>query len=62
MSPCWSLGSCTALQQYLSGAPAHMRVASGIVLREAGLELAGLRARARGSLMFDRLGILSFEI
>ena len=46
MSPCWSLGSCTALQQYLSGAPAHMRVASGIVLREAGLELAGLRARA----------------
>jgi hypothetical protein len=38
--------SCTALQQYLSGAPAHMRVASGIVLREAGLELAGLRARA----------------
>jgi hypothetical protein len=28
----------------LSGA--HMRVASGIVLREAGLALAGLRARA----------------
>ena len=39
----WSLDSCTALQQ-LSGA--HMRVASGIVLREAGLALAGLRARA----------------
>jgi hypothetical protein len=40
----WSLGSCRTALQQLSGA--HMRVASGIVLREAGLALAGLRARA----------------
>ena len=39
----WFVYSTPAVQQ-LSGA--HMRVASGIVLREAGLALAGLRARA----------------